>query len=118
MIDPLLLVPDVNVQNVNTGEVKTFKYRDLALGIDNSFHPGKFYEAPALGYLYFCERVKDGIAELCMVESFQHGQLVQARLRMKAKYGKLYIPVTDKGTIERLQRRLDRLKANGSGVQV
>jgi hypothetical protein len=52
-----------------------------------------------------------------MIESFQHGQLVQARLTMEAKYGKLYIPVTDKSTIERLQRRLDRMKANGSGVQ-
>jgi len=117
MIDPSFLVPDVNVQNVNTGEVKTFRYRELALGIDNAFLPGKFYEAPELGYLYFCERVKDGIAEVCMVESFQHGQLVQARLTMEAKYGKLYIPVTDKSTIERLQRRLDRMKANGSGVQ-
>lgn len=111
MIDPSFLLPDVNVQNVNTGEVKTFKYRDLALGIDNAFVPGKFYEAPGLGYFYFCERVRgDGIAEIWMVESFQHGQLLQAKLTMDAKYGNLYIPVTDKSTLERLQRRLDRLK--------
>jgi Restriction endonuclease len=116
MVDPSFLLPNVIVQNVHTGEVRTFKYRDLALGIDNAFLPGKFYEAPELGYCYFCERVKDGIAEMCMVESFQHGQLIQARFTMDAKYAKMYIPVTDKTTIERLQRRLDRLKENGSGV--
>ena len=111
IIDPSILLPDVNVQNVNTGEVKTFKYRDLALGIDNAFSPGKFYEAPGLGYFYFCERVRDdGIAEMWIVESFQHGQLLQAKLTMEAKYGNLYIPVTDKQTIKRLQRRLDGLR--------
>jgi hypothetical protein len=44
------------------------------------------------------------------VESFQHGQLLQAKLTMEAKYGNLYIPVTDKQTIERPQRRLDGLR--------
>lgn len=111
IIDPSFLLPDVNVQNVNTGEVKTFRLGDLALGIDNAFLPGKFYEAPGLGYFYFCERVRnDGIAELWMVESFQHGQLVQVKLTMEAKCGNLYIPVTDKGTIERLQGRLGVLR--------
>lgn len=116
-IDPSVLLPDVNVKNVSTGEERAFKYSDLALGIDNAFMPGKFYEAPGLGYFYFCEQVKDGIAQICMVESFQLGQLVQARLTMKAKYGARYVPVTDKNTIERLKRRLKRLQDNGSGVR-
>ena len=110
MIDPSFLVPDVNVRNVNTGEIRTFKHRDLALGIDNSFIQGKFYESPELGYFYFCEQVQDGMAHIYMVESFQYGQLIQARLTMEAKYGKLYVPVTDRSILERLQRRLDRLK--------
>ncbi len=117
MVDPSFLVPDVNVQNVNTGEVRTFRYRDLALGIDNTFLPGKFYEAPELGYFYFCELVTDGIAQIWMVESFQHGQLIQVQFTMEAKYGNMYIPVTDKSTIERLQRRLDLLKKNGARVR-
>lgn len=116
MFDPSFMLPDVRVQNVNTGEIKTFKYRDLALGIDTAFLPGKFYEAPELGYYYFCERVRDGIAEVWMVESFQHGQLVQVKFTTEAKDGKLYIPVTDKSTIDRLQRRLDRLNVNGSSA--
>ncbi len=116
-VDPSVLLPDVNVRNVGTGEERSFKYSDLALGIDTSFIPGKFYEAQGLGYFYFCEEVKDGMAQMCMVESFQLGQLVQARLTMEAKYGKHYIPVTDKSTIERLQRRLKRLQENGSGVR-
>lgn len=117
-LDPSILMPDVKVRNVGTGEERDFKYGDLALGIDTSFVPSRFYEAPGLGYFYFCEQVKDGIAHLCMVESFQLGQLVQARLTMDAKYGKHYIPVTEKSTIERLQRRLTRMKENGSEVRL
>ncbi len=116
-VDPSVLLPDVNVRNVSTGEERAFKYSDLALGLDTSFVQGKFYEAPGLGYFYFCEQVEGGIAHIWMVESFQLGQLVQARLTMDAKYGKHYIPVTDKSTIERLQRRLERLQDNGSGVR-
>jgi hypothetical protein len=117
-IDPAVMLPDVNVKNVSTGEERAFKYSELALGLDTSFEAGKFYEAPGLGYFYFCEQVENGMAHICMVESFQMGQLVQARLTLEAKYGKHYISVTDKSTIERLQRRLERLHDNGSGVRL
>jgi len=116
-VDPSFMTPDVRVQNISTGEEKTFKYKDLALGIDNTFLPGKFYEAPGLGFFYYCEGVENGVAALCLVESFQHGQLVQGRIKMKAQYGDRYIPVSDKVTIARLQRRLNTLKQNGSWVR-
>lgn len=109
-IDPAFLMADVNVRNVSTGEERRFKYSDLPLGIDNSFIPGHFYEEPALAFFYYCNQVTGGSADLYLVESFQHGQLLQARITMRAKYGDRYIPVKDKKVLERLQGRLDRLK--------
>lgn len=111
-LDPSILLPEVNVQNVNTGEKTSFKYETLALGIGNSFLPRKFYEAPALGYFYYCEQIKDGLAELYLVESFQHGHLIQAKMTMETKYGDRYVLVTERSTLQRLQQRLDQMKSN------
>ena len=113
-VDPSFLLPNVNVHNVNTGEDTVFKYSQLPFGLDNTFQPGKFYEAAGLGYFYFCEGVKNSIADIILIESFQHGQLLQATLKLDVKYAKHYISVTDKNTLQRLQLRLDRYKAHRS----
>jgi hypothetical protein len=110
-IDPSLIMPDVNVVNMQTVEKVVFRQGDLALGIDNTFEPGQFYESPGLGFYHYCETVKNGIATVYLVESFQHGQLIQATVTMEAKYGNRYLPVTDEQILKRLRRRLDRMKA-------
>jgi hypothetical protein len=109
--DPSLVMPDVNVVNMQTGEKVVFRQGDLALGIDNTFEPGQFYESPGLGFYHYCETVKNGIATVHLVESFQHGQLFQATVTMEAKYGNRYMSVTDEQILKRLRRRLDRMKA-------
>jgi hypothetical protein len=108
--DPYLLVPDVKVRNIATGEEKTFSQHRLALGVNNTFVAGRFYEQPQAAMYYFCESVEGGVAHLYLVESFQHGQLIQAELTMKTEYANRYVPISDKAVIHRLQRRLDRLK--------
>src|ERR1039458_6733402 len=47
MFDPYLLVPDVKVRNVATGEEKTFSQHGLSLGFNTAFAEGTFYEAVA-----------------------------------------------------------------------
>jgi hypothetical protein len=111
MFDPYLLVPDVKVRNVATGEEKSFSQHGLALGVNTAFAEGKFYEQPQLAMYYYCDRIKADVASLYLVESFQLGHLVQAELTVKTEYAKLYVPVSDQAVIQRLQRRLDRLKA-------
>jgi hypothetical protein len=108
--DPYLIVPDVNVRNVSTGEEKAFSQHGLAIGVNNKFVEGGFYEQPQLASFYFCEVIRDGIARLYMVESFQHGNLIQALFTVKAEFADRYVPVQDKTTIGRLERRLDRLR--------
>ncbi|MGO9269782.1 MAG: restriction endonuclease [Terriglobia bacterium] len=111
IFDPYLLVPDVKVTDVATGEEKKFSQHGLALGVDTVFAEGKFYEQPQLATCYYCERIDGNLATIYLVESFQHGRLIQAKMTVETKYANLYVPVSDKAAIQRLQRRLDHLKA-------
>jgi hypothetical protein len=111
MFDPYLLVPDVKVRNVATGEEKTFSQHGLSLGFNTAFAEGTFYEQPLLATYYYCDHISGHLARLYLVESFQLGNLVQALLTVETKYANLYVPVSDKATIQRLQRQLTLLKA-------
>jgi hypothetical protein len=111
MFDPYLLVPDLKVRNVATGEEKTFSRDGLKLGFNTTFTAGTFYEQPRLAYFYYCDHVEGDTATLYLVESFQLGRLIRAKLAVKTEYANLYVPVTDKASIQRLQRRLSEVKA-------
>lgn len=111
MVDPYLLLSDVKVRNVATGEEQGFSQHGLALGINTAFEEGQFYEQPQLAAYYYCDRIDGNLAKIDMVESFQHGQLIQAGMTVETRFASHYIPVTDKAVTERLQRRLGQLKA-------
>ena len=111
MVDTHFLLPDVKVRNIDTGEEKTFSLHDLPLGIDTALAEGKFYELPQFAEYYYCDSIKDGVADIYLIESFQHGQLVQAHLKMKIQYANHYVPVSDQAAIRRLSRRLSHIKA-------
>jgi hypothetical protein len=108
--DPYLIMPDVKVRNIDTGEEKLFNQLHLALGLDNEFAEGEFYEQPQAASHYYCEDIQRGLAHLYLVESFQHGDLIQTDFYAKAEYANLYVPVSDKAIIQRLQRRLASYK--------
>lgn len=46
--DPSLLVPDVDIRNISTGEAQSFSRHGLALGTAERFEVGTFYEQPQL----------------------------------------------------------------------
>jgi hypothetical protein len=100
----------VKVRNIATGEEKTFSQHHLALGVTNTLVGGRFYEQPQLAMYYFCESVQADLTHLYLVESFQHGQLIQAEFTVKMEYANRYVPVSDQAVLQRLRRRLDRLK--------
>jgi hypothetical protein len=109
--DPYLIMPDVKIRDVATGEEKTFSQLDLALGLNNEFSQGHFYEQPQVASYYYCESIEGNLATLCLVESFQHGNLLQATLPVKTEYANRYVPVSDKVVIQRLERRLASYKS-------
>jgi Restriction endonuclease len=111
VFDPALLPSDVKVKNLATGEEITFTEGELALGINTVFEVGKFFEQPKFGNYYYCGEINGNLATMYLLESFQLGQLFQVEYWQETKYANLYIPVTDKRTIQRLQRRFDRMMA-------
>jgi hypothetical protein len=110
--EPSLLDSDVEVRNLSTGEVTTFKKSELELGFETAFEVGKFYEQRRFGNFYYCGKVDVKIATIYLVESFQNGQLFQAEFTQETQYAKFYLPVTDQKTIKRLRRRFDKMMAS------
>jgi hypothetical protein len=108
-IDPVVLSSTVEVQNIGTEETTSFDYMSLPLGLGNIFVAGKFYEAAGLGFFHYCHSVKHDLAEVWLVEPFQHGHLWQARMVLEMKASEKYIEVSDKALIERLERRRQKM---------
>jgi hypothetical protein len=76
------------------------------LGFDTKLEAGKFYFIPSLHNYYYCEKIENDLAHYILIESYQFGMLIQARLIQKTKYSAYYVEVTDKKRLERLNRML------------
>jgi hypothetical protein len=109
MFDPYLLTPDVKVINVLSGEEQTFTQYGLELGHNTVLEVGKFYENPTLAIYYYCKQIQGSIVSWYVVESYQLGQLLQAKFTQETKYAGYYVEVTDRDVLSRLQRRLNQL---------
>lgn len=80
---------------------------ELKIGFDTKLEVGKFYETPRLYNSYFCEKIEDDIVSWVLVESYQHGNLFQARIKQKIKYASYYLEIKDKKRISKLQTLLE-----------
>ena len=105
MFDPYLLTPDIKVINVLSGEEQTFTQYGLELGCNTVLEVGKFYENPNLAIYYSCEDIQEGVVTWYVIESYQLGQLVQAKFTQEAKYASYYVEVTDRDVLLRLERK-------------
>jgi restriction endonuclease len=105
-VDPSLLTLPVVYTNAVSGEETRFSVESLPLSFERIL-PGKFYfTVHPLAYFY-CETIKGNLLHWILVETFQNGQLVQARCEQEIKYSRHYISVSDKTILNRLQGRLD-----------
>lgn len=111
MFDPSLLMRDVSVKDVATGEETTFKRYGLKLGLKTTFTEGHFYRQELNDHFYYCDEIKGDIARLYLIESFQMGELFQAEMTVEIQYSDYYIPVVDEVTLKRLRLRLDQLRS-------
>ena len=84
---------------------------DLRLGQWGHVEAGKFYRQPIVNGYYFCEGVSPsrGLIVWVLVESFQHGDLLQGRFEQEQKYASSYHLVTEKEVIRRLEDRLRKI---------
>jgi Restriction endonuclease len=107
-IDPTIFSPQLQIRDEISGRTFVLDQGGLPLGLDTTFVPGKFYEAVDVGFYWFCKAVNGDTAVMILVESFQHGQLLQATATMSAGRSKFYVEVTDAQVVARLERRLRR----------
>ena len=96
--------------------VRKLTAQDVKLGFDTKLEAGKFYFTPSLHTYYYCEKIENSDAYFILVESYQYGMLLQARLVLETKYAAYYVEVTDKKRLERLQRMLASFLAMGAGA--
>lgn len=91
-------------ENALTNEQFVIPMKDVKIGFDTRLEAGKFYETPALEFSYYCENIESEVATIFMVESYQHGELIQTRFRQKLEHAKHFIEVTDEREIARLRK--------------
>lgn len=87
-------------------------FTDLSLGLWTEVEVGKYYSIPVLHSFYRCEDISEDIVTWVLVESYQHGQLVQARFTQKTDFNDKYVPVTNKAKLIELDKLYRRLQRN------
>jgi len=90
--------------------VHSMRMGEVPLGFDTSVTPGEFYELPHLFNRYHCDKIEGDLVTWTLLESYQHGHLVQATFTQKLQFAKYYIPVTDSKIRRRLESMLSRLR--------
>ena len=114
-IEPTSLQNPVLYTNALTGEVTRYTLDQLPLGTSRIV-PGRFYfQVHPLRYFH-CALIEGDLITWDLIESFQGENLFRATYNQEVQYGRFYIPVADKGTQKRLERRLEdyRLLSSGS----
>ena len=93
-----------------SGRENKIQSKDINLGFDTTVGKDKFYYSPSLEFFYYCELVDNGVANIYLVESYQHGELSQASYWQRLDQIKSYVEVTDKAEIKRLRKLLQKMK--------
>jgi len=76
---------------------------------DTILTPGHFYLNPSLGFSYYCKSITDGVATMILVESCQHGHLLQAVFKQKIEYQTYYQEIFDNAEINRLRQLSEKI---------
>jgi hypothetical protein len=88
---------------------KTVPARGLKVGLGSPPIQGRFYYSPALGYSYYCSAVRGEMVHWVLVESYQHGKLIQVSYTQTLEHADKYLEIKDPTEIGRLNRMLDKL---------
>jgi hypothetical protein len=91
---------------ITGGTIYKAKQSTLNLGFDVEIEAGKFYVGLGGTANYYCPERSDDLITLLMLESYQHGSLVQVKFRVKPENARSYVEVKDKSTLTRLRKML------------
>jgi len=105
-----LVICSVLAPAIKLANPKPNKAKGLDQTYDESVREGLFYSLPQLGFYYYCEKIEGNLIHWVLIESWQHGQLIQAKFSQLKKNAKDYIEVREKKTLERLKKMLNDFK--------
>jgi hypothetical protein len=88
----------------------TFTGSPLSLKYDEDIKEGLFYSCPQLGFFYYCEKIEGDLIHWLLIESHQHGRLIQVRFSQLKIHALDYIEVRNKETLKRLGNMFDAFK--------
>ncbi len=86
-------------------------------GFDTVLRPTKYYYNPQLQFSYYCESVTKGEARVVLVESFQNGNLMQARFTISRAQYSQYVEVTNSKEIDRLSKLYDNFAVSDKNLE-
>jgi hypothetical protein len=112
-LDPGLFIMPYQIRDELCGQVRYVEDDALTAGESTRLQPDKFYSVGNVG-MYYCDNVDESIAKIILLESYQHGNFLQASFTIKFEgldgycdlTGCGYSEVTDPEEIERLRWRL------------
>lgn len=110
--DPYLTASVYEFEDSLTKERSTIDVSRVKHGFDTTLRPGKYYLNPNLGFSYYCERVTDKDFQMCLIESYQFGNLLQCQYTQSIEYASQFVEITDKDEIARLRGMYESYKRN------
>ena len=103
-LDPFLLSGIYEYRDLRTGTVRQIPKFRVRVAHSTVLQPGRFYFNPNMEFSYYCQKIEGDTATMLLVESYQHGMLVQAAYTQSVKYQDQYVEITDEEEIARLKR--------------
>lgn len=103
-IDPYLMAGVYEYRDFRSGKVKQISRFQVQVSHETVLKPGGFYFNPNLEFSYYCHAIEGEIATLLLVESYQHGMLLQAAYKQNIKYQDQFVEITNEAEIQRLKR--------------
>ncbi|MGK2885619.1 MAG: restriction endonuclease [Rhodococcus sp. (in: high G+C Gram-positive bacteria)] len=109
--DPNLAMPSFLYRNEQDGSTRAVPGTDLPLGLSESPRAGHFYRHPFINQTVYVEQLVDGWATIHVVESYQHGDLLQCSYRQRLQPPFYALEITDDSEVTRLTRMYEHFRS-------
>jgi hypothetical protein len=108
-LDPAIFTTPYQIKDELSGNVRYIK--DYEIQDDNvtSVVVERFYRLRNIG-IYYCDEICNDIAQMIMLESYQHGRFIQVVFTARLEDICGYVEVTDVQELDRLRWRLEQFR--------
>ena len=89
----------------------------MEAGFPTLLKVGKYYYNPQLQFSYICERRKKNKCLVVLLESYQGGRLIQARMVLPREHSKQFVEVTESAELERLSKLYEKFTISDKNLE-